>query len=514
MENYLKAHGIGLHLGTAAAAFSRRKDGQIRVELNNNTNLDTDLVLLSAGVRPAVELAVAAGLELGERGGIKVDHRMRTSDPSIWAAGDAVETEHTVLPGSWLMPLAGPANRQGRVVAENMCGRDTTYTTTQGTSIVKVFDMVAGGTGASEKQLVAAGLPYEMVNLHPSGHAGYYPGTAKMHMKVLFDPRVRQAPRRSGGRLRRRRQAPGRAGHGRPPGSDGLRPRAAGAGLRPAVRLGQGPGEHGRFRRLQRRAGRPRAVARARLARQCGGLPARRRPQSCRVRHLAPARCRAGAAEDAARGVRRTGTASQPLRVYCATGFRSYLAHRSLVQRGFTDVRMLSGGRLDVPRLPRRGARRVRYLRPAVSYAEDRSTPAFGGSEVRRQRRARGDRRHRAGLPGPDHGSWPRPWPPSPSATRCSSTSPTRASRPTRRRGPTRTGTRLVEITPEGPGYAAVVPQGRRGPRRRPGRAAVREAVDGRLLRRLRQGPRRVHHRQRRRGPWETTCRCSSPSGG
>lgn len=102
---------------------------------------------MSVGVRPSSALAQAAGLELSPKGGVIVDEHMRTSDPHIWAAGDVVETPHTVLPGQSLFPLAGPANRQGRVAAENICGRSTTYTSTQGTSIVKVFDMVAGGQG-------------------------------------------------------------------------------------------------------------------------------------------------------------------------------------------------------------------------------------------------------------------------------------------------------------------------------------------------------------------------------
>jgi len=109
MENYLRAHGITLHLGTAAAAFSLKPNGRTLVELKSTTFIETDLVIMAAGVRPSTELAVAAGLELGPRGGIAVDEHMRTSDPSIWAAGDAVEVRHAVLPGSWLLPLAGPA---------------------------------------------------------------------------------------------------------------------------------------------------------------------------------------------------------------------------------------------------------------------------------------------------------------------------------------------------------------------------------------------------------------------
>lgn len=147
VENHLRARGIGLHLNTAAAAFVDQEGGRVRVELTNNSSLEADIVILSVGVRPSSALAQAAGLELSPKGGVIVDEHMRTSDPHIWAAGDVVETPHTVLPGQSLFPLAGPANRQGRVAAENICGRSTTYTSTQGTSIVKVFDMVAGGQG-------------------------------------------------------------------------------------------------------------------------------------------------------------------------------------------------------------------------------------------------------------------------------------------------------------------------------------------------------------------------------
>ncbi|MEQ1737617.1 MAG: FAD-dependent oxidoreductase, partial [Rhodoglobus sp.] len=188
LERHVRSRGIGLHLSTAAAAFTQNGDGSLTVELNNSVFLPADLVILSAGVRPATHLAVDAGLELGAHGGITVDTHMRTSDPHIWAAGDSVETPHTVLPGSALAPLAGPANREARVAAENICGRETEYKSTQGTSIVKIFDMVAGGSGATERQLIAEGVDYRAVHVHPSGHAGYYPGTAMMHIKLLFAP--------------------------------------------------------------------------------------------------------------------------------------------------------------------------------------------------------------------------------------------------------------------------------------------------------------------------------------
>ena len=187
LEVHMRAHGVVLHLGTAAAAF-RDEGGRVRLELTNNTTLTADFAILSVGVRPDTALAKQAGLELGPRGGIKVDPHMRTSDPAIYAAGDAVEVIDTVTGEPTFIPLAGPANRQGRIAAEAICGRDSAYESTQGTAIVKVFDMTGGGTGASEKTLKKLGRPYRKIYLHPSGHAGYYPGSAAMHIKVLFAP--------------------------------------------------------------------------------------------------------------------------------------------------------------------------------------------------------------------------------------------------------------------------------------------------------------------------------------
>jgi NADPH-dependent 2,4-dienoyl-CoA reductase/sulfur reductase-like enzyme/peroxiredoxin family protein/rhodanese-related sulfurtransferase/TusA-related sulfurtransferase len=187
LQVHMQSHGVKLHLGTAAAAF-RNLGGSLLVELKNGELLTADLGILAVGVRPDTTLARNAGLELGPRGGIKVDEHLRTSDPDIYAAGDAIEVADAVTSEPALIPLAGPANRQGRIVAENIAGRDSRYKATQGSAIVKVFDMTGGGTGASEKTLKRLGRPYRKVYLHPSGHAGYYPGTAPMHMKVLFTP--------------------------------------------------------------------------------------------------------------------------------------------------------------------------------------------------------------------------------------------------------------------------------------------------------------------------------------
>lgn len=187
LEEHARQHGVTLHLGTAAAAF-RSQSGGVLVELQNGAALPADVVILSAGVKPDTALAQAAGLALGPRGGIQVDEHLRTSDPDIFAAGDAVETPHRSLAGTWLIPLAGPANRMGRTVADNLAGRPTIWKGTQGTAIVKVFDMTAGGTGANEKTLRRDKVPYRKAYLHPGHHAGYYPGATPLHMKVLFAP--------------------------------------------------------------------------------------------------------------------------------------------------------------------------------------------------------------------------------------------------------------------------------------------------------------------------------------
>jgi NADPH-dependent 2,4-dienoyl-CoA reductase/sulfur reductase-like enzyme/rhodanese-related sulfurtransferase len=187
LQYHMADHGVTLHLGTAAESFEDVA-GQIRANLSNGETLTADLVVMAVGVRPNTALAQQAGLPVGPRGGLITDAHMRTADPDIFAVGDMVETEHTVTGQPMLAALAGPANRQGRIAADNICGRTSRYSSTQGTAIVKLFDMVGGGTGASERMLRQANQPYRKVYLHPSGHATYYPGTAAMHLKVLFHP--------------------------------------------------------------------------------------------------------------------------------------------------------------------------------------------------------------------------------------------------------------------------------------------------------------------------------------
>lgn len=192
LHQELRASGVALHLGDPVAAFESPQAGeQARasvVVLKSGKRLAADTVVLGLGVRPEVGLARSAGLELGSLGGIRVNKELQTSDPRIWAVGDAVEVRDAVT-GAWsIIPLAGPANRQGRIAADNIFGRASRYEGTWGTAILRLFDLTAGCTGASEKALRRAGIPYQALHLHPGSHAGYYPGASPIAMKVLFAP--------------------------------------------------------------------------------------------------------------------------------------------------------------------------------------------------------------------------------------------------------------------------------------------------------------------------------------
>jgi NADPH-dependent 2,4-dienoyl-CoA reductase/sulfur reductase-like enzyme/rhodanese-related sulfurtransferase len=188
LDFHVLTHDVDLRLGTSAEAVRRGEGDRLVTELSDGTSVEADVVVMAAGARPVVDLARDAGLEVGPRGGIVVDAQMRTSAPDILAAGDAVETPNFLTGAPTLSMLAGPANRQGRIAADTICGRDSAYRGTQGTAVVKVFDMTAGGTGMTETELQAAGIDFRKVYTHHNGHAAYYPGTAPLFLKVLFDP--------------------------------------------------------------------------------------------------------------------------------------------------------------------------------------------------------------------------------------------------------------------------------------------------------------------------------------
>jgi rhodanese-related sulfurtransferase len=181
----LHKNGVATWLGDGVASFEEDAHG-IKVTLAGGREMTADMVILSVGVRPDVALAKAAGIETGPSGGIKVDSHMRTNDENIFAVGDAVEVTDFVTGAPAVIALAGPANRQGRIAADNISGRDSAYSSTQGTAVVQVFDLTGACTGASERSLKKAGVAYEKIYLHPANHAGYYPGAFQMAMKVLF----------------------------------------------------------------------------------------------------------------------------------------------------------------------------------------------------------------------------------------------------------------------------------------------------------------------------------------
>ena len=185
---HLAEHGVEVLLNETAVAFAQGHDG-LEVRLRSGGSLSAQLVIVGIGVKPENSLAVAAGLAVGPRGGIRVNDHLQTDDPAIYAVGDAIEVEDFVLGGPTQVPLAGPANRQGRLAANHIFGcKDDRYRGTQGTAILGVFDKTAAMTGASEKVLKRVGRPHRKVYVHPNDHAGYFPGAEPMTLKVLFDP--------------------------------------------------------------------------------------------------------------------------------------------------------------------------------------------------------------------------------------------------------------------------------------------------------------------------------------
>ncbi len=186
VHNRLRACGVRLALNAAVTGFSEER-GRIFTHVDGCESLASDMVLLAVGVAPDSALAREAGLELGLRGAIRVDEHMRTSDPDIYAVGDAVEVAHAVTGAPALIALAGPANKQGRVAADNVCGIPSRFAGSQGSSVMKAFDATLAATGLTEKAARAAGLDCDAVLLSPPSHATYYPGSATLALKVVFE---------------------------------------------------------------------------------------------------------------------------------------------------------------------------------------------------------------------------------------------------------------------------------------------------------------------------------------
>ena len=186
LHQELVNHGIDLRLRTGLSAVEEQGDSLL-LQLSDGQRLETGLVIAAIGVSPDTQLARQAGLELGARGGIQVSDTMQTSDPDIYAVGDAVETRHLVTGQAGLIPLAGPANRQGRMAADNMLGHSEQYRGTQGTAICKIFTLAAASTGLSERLARNNGFNIEAVHVHTGSHAGYYPGAHPVTLKLIYE---------------------------------------------------------------------------------------------------------------------------------------------------------------------------------------------------------------------------------------------------------------------------------------------------------------------------------------
>ncbi|WP_026485805.1 CoA-disulfide reductase [Caldanaerobius polysaccharolyticus] len=185
VHHHLKSKNVGLYLNDGVKALYHYNEYS-EVELNSGKRIKTDMIVLAIGVKPEVKLAREAGLAIGSRGGIKVNQYMQTSDPDIYAVGDAIEVKDFINQNDTLIPLAGPANKQGRIAADNIAGRKSEYKGTQGTSVLKVFDLTVAFTGNNERLLNNYGIRFQKCIIHPFSHASYYPGALPMSIKLLF----------------------------------------------------------------------------------------------------------------------------------------------------------------------------------------------------------------------------------------------------------------------------------------------------------------------------------------
>jgi rhodanese-related sulfurtransferase len=190
VHNHIRSKGCGLHLKDGVKAFEP-EGNRTAVMLQSGKRIVADMILLSIGVRPNNALANEAGIDIGATGGIKVNEYLQTSDPNIYALGDAIEVTDYVSGNPTLIPLAGPANKQGRIVANNITRRWETYKGTQGTAIAKIFDLAVASTGNNEKTLKKLGRKYITTTTHSASHAGYYPGGSAMAIKTIYTPEGR-----------------------------------------------------------------------------------------------------------------------------------------------------------------------------------------------------------------------------------------------------------------------------------------------------------------------------------
>ena len=367
LEDHLTKHGVRVILDARAEAFAD-VDGRVEVDLGTE-KIVTDLVIMAVGVRPESSLARAAGLDLSDRGAVIVDEHMRTSDAHIYAVGDSIQVIDTVTGEPVVIPLAGPANRQGRIAADNISGRSSAYSSTQGTGIVKVFDLTAGMTGANERTLKRLERDYLKVHVHPNDHASYYPGSHAMHLKVLFDA--------TDGTLLGAQAV----------GVDGVDKRIDVIAV--AIRAGMTIED---LEHLELAYAPPYGSAKdpVNMAGFVGGNLLRgdvalwyaeewpNLPENTVVLDVRSARENRQWSIPGSLLIPHTELRSRldevprdvPVYVYCRSGFRSYLAQRILAQSGWPDAKTLAGGELTFRAVHPDGSAGWKQY-PVVTYAED-----------------------------------------------------------------------------------------------------------------------------------------------
>lgn len=343
LHTHFRDKNVALHLSDKVERFEDQTDHAV-VHLASGKRLHADIIVLAIGVRPETTLARAASLEIGPSGGIRVNEYLQTTDPNIYAVGDAIEVTQTLHGKPALIPLAGPANRQGRIAADNIVFDNTqSYRGTQGTSILKIFDLAAGSTGLNEKQLQANDLPYHSAIIHGASHASYYPGAQQLTLKLLFSPEGRiygaQAVGAEG--VDKRIDVIATAMHSGLNVQDLADIELAyappfGSAKDPVNVIGYVAGNilDGSLRSTDWRALRaldPRGIqlvdVRTAEERELGTIPESRHIE------LDTLRARLGELDP-----------KRPVVVFCQIGLRGYLASRILQQAGFADVRNLSGG--------------------------------------------------------------------------------------------------------------------------------------------------------------------------
>jgi NADPH-dependent 2,4-dienoyl-CoA reductase/sulfur reductase-like enzyme/rhodanese-related sulfurtransferase len=341
VQQYLRARGINLHLGDGVAAFREGTGKGLFVALQSGGEIETDLVIFSIGVRPEIKLARDAGLDVGR--GIKVNEQLQTLDPKIYALGDAIEVVDFVTGSPAVIPLAGPANKQGRIAADNIAGRREAYEGTQGTAVLKVFELTVASTGASERTLEQAGLEYKQCIVQPNSHAGYYPGSSPIVLKLLFSPegRIYGAQAVGYGGVEKRIDVIAAALRS---GKNIYDLQALELAYAPPFSSAKDPVNMAGYVAGNILQGDVQVINCDELLSPDKGdlkIVDVREPEENELGHIP------GAVNIPLGQLRRRLSELSPeqeLVVYCSVGLRSYLAARILMQKGFTRVRNLNGG--------------------------------------------------------------------------------------------------------------------------------------------------------------------------